>query len=200
MNQIKRTVVGFASVFFVTGALIAGNYQLDPAHTMVLFKVKHLGISTVTGQFKEFSGSFDLDPNDLGSLKVSADIKTASIDTEQPDRDNHLRSPDFLDVEKYPEINFVSTKAERTGENKLKLHGDLTIRGVTKPVVLEGEYGGSVKDLRGNQRAAFTATTTINRKDFGVSWNRVLDTGGVVVSEEVTIVLEVEGIEKVATE
>jgi len=129
-------------------------------------------------------------------LKAEADIDAASVDTREADRDTHLKSADFFDVANHPRIRFTSRKAEVVGGNKVKLHGDLTIRGVTKPVVLEAEYGGSVKDGRGIERAAFTAETKVNRKDFGVSWSRVLDGGGLVVSDDVVIVLELEAVKK----
>ncbi len=147
-------------------------------------------IGLVTGQFKNFSASFDLDPSDLSTLKAKAVIDVASVDTEVEERDNHLRSGDFFDAENHPEMKFVSTKAEVVGDNKVKLHGNLTIRGVTKPVVLDAVYGGAVQDPWGNYRSAFSASGTINRKNFGVNWNKVLDTGGLVVGDEVQLELE----------
>ena len=180
----------------VTGATTPANFEVDAAHSKVLFKVSHLGISTVTGQFKDFKASFDLDPEDISTLKATAVIQVASVDTGVEDRDKHLRSSDFFDAENHPEIKFVSTKAEVVGGNKVKLHGNLTIRGVTKPIVLDAVFGGSVNDPRGNYRSAFSASGTINRKDFGVNWSKVLDTGGLVVGEEVQLVLEVEAVQK----
>jgi len=187
--------------FLILALLIAATtsaeqFQVDPAHSQVLFKVRHLGISTVTGEFKDFAASFELDPTNLANLKAEADIDAASLDTREADRDTHLKSADFFDVANHPRIRFISRKAEVVSGNKLKLHGDLTIRGVTKPVVLEAEYGGSVKDGRGIERAAFTAETKVPRKDFGVSWSRVLDGGGLVVSDDVVIVLEIEAVKK----
>lgn len=131
-----------------------GTYKLNIAHSEIQFKVKHLGISTVTGKFKEFEGSFDLDPNNLSSLKATATIKTASVDTANSGRDDHLRSPDFFDAENHPDIRFVSTKVEDLGGNKLRVHGDLTLRGVTKPIALEGEFTGAA-EFRGSTRAGF---------------------------------------------
>lgn len=199
MNSTKRIAAVFAVGFLAAGFAFAGAYKLDTAHTQIQFKVKHLGISTVTGKFNEFDGSFDLDPNNLSSLKANATIRTASIDTANSGRDDHLRSPDFFDAETHPDIKFVSTKVEDLGDEKLRVHGDLTIRGVTKPIVLEGEFTGAV-DFMGTHRAGFTAAGKINRKDFGVSWNKVLDTGGLVVSDEVVIVLEIEGSSKSESE
>jgi len=180
----------------IPAATSADEFQVDPAHSQILFKVRHLGISTVTGEFKDFTATFDLDPANLASLKAEADIDAASVDTREADRDTHLKSADFFDVANHPRIRFTSKRAELVSGNKVKLEGDLTIRGVTKPVVLEAEYGGSVKDARGNDRAAFTAETTVNRKDFGVSWSRVLDGGGLVVGDDVVIQLELEAVKK----
>ncbi len=185
--------------FLIAATTSADEFQVDPAHSQILFKVRHLGISTVTGEFKDFTATFNLDPANLGALKAEADIDAASLDTREADRDTHLKSADFFDVQNHPRIRFVSKRAEAAGGSKVKLHGDLTIRGVTKPVVLEAEYGGSVKDARGNDRAAFTAETRVNRKDFGVSWNRVLDNGGLVVGDDVVIQIEIEAIKKAGT-
>ncbi len=200
MNHRKHLAAIFAVCFSWAGLSWAGTYELDVAHTKILFKVGHLGISTVTGQFKDFTGSFTLDPDNLTTLQGSVTIQTASIDTENTERDEHLRSPDFFDAEKYPESRFVITKVENVGEGKLEVHGELTLHGVTKPVVLNAKFGGALKDPWGNHRAAFTATTTINRKDFGVIWNKVLDNGGFLVGEEVEIMIEAEGIGKKATD
>jgi polyisoprenoid-binding protein YceI len=196
---MKRTLATAAVVFFIAGIAVGETYQLDVSHSQILFKVKHLGISTVTGKFNDFVGSIDVDPNNVSTLKTKATIKTASVDTANEGRDQHLRSPDFFDAEEHPEITFVSTKAESLEGNRLKVHGDLTIRGVTKPITLEGEFGGAV-DFMGTNRVAFTATGKINRKDFGVNWSKTLDTGGLVVSDEVVIVLEIEGVSKPESE
>jgi polyisoprenoid-binding protein YceI len=194
-NNMK-TRFSFLAAVWLAAAPLSAQYDVDPAHSQVLFKVRHLGISTVTGEFKDFTATFDVDPEDLSTLKAEATIDTASVDTREPDRDKHLKSADFFDVETHPQIRFVSTKAEPVSASEVKLHGNLTIRGVTKPVVLDAEFGGTVVDGRGNHRAAFTAETKINRKDFGVSWNRTLDAGGLVVGEEVTIQIELEAIRK----
>jgi polyisoprenoid-binding protein YceI len=193
----KFFVLSILTVALVLSAQpAAAQYDVDAVHSQILFKVRHLGISTVTGEFQDFTATFDVDPKDLSTLKAEATIDTKSIDTREPDRDNHLKSADFFDIENHPQIRFVSTKAEPVSGNQVKLHGDLTIRGVTKPIILDAEFGGTVVDGRGIHRAAFTAETKINRKDFGVSWNRTLDTGGLVVGDEVTIQLELEAIRK----
>ena len=182
----------------LTGSAAPVSFEVDRAHSKVLFKVRHLGISNVTGQFKTFDASIEMDPEDLSTLKARAVIDVASVDTEVENRDKHLRSADFFDAENHPKIEFVSTKAEVVGENEVKLYGGLTIRGVTKPVVLDAVLGGVITDPRGNLRTAFTASGTINRKDFGVSWNQLLDNGGVVVADEIRIEIELEAIKPAA--
>ena len=141
-------------------------------------------------------GSFLYDPANPSASKASATINATSINTRQTKRDDHLKSPDFLDVSKFPQIQFVSREIKEATPSSFKAVGDLTIRGVTKPVTLDVAVGGTAKDMYGNDRAAFSATTTINRKDFGLVWNKVLETGALVVGDEVKIALEVEGIQK----
>jgi polyisoprenoid-binding protein YceI len=199
MKHTTRVAAVLAVGLLAAGMVAGDTYKLDAAHTEIQFKVKHLGISTVTGKFKEFDGSFDFDPNNLTSLKAKATVKTASIDTANSGRDDHLRSADFFDAESYPEIKFASTKVEGLGGQKMRVHGELTMRGVTKPIVLEGEFTGAA-EFMGTNRAGFTATGKINRQDFGVSWSKLLDTGGLVVSDEVVIVLEIQGSSKAETE
>lgn len=172
------------------------KYNIDPAHTQVIFKVKHFGISTVSGRFDSFEGSYVFDNDDLNRSSVNAKIDATSINTNNEKRDNHLKSPDFLNAEKHSEILFVSREIKDVdSDGEFVILGDLTINGVTKPVELEAELGGVVeKDPWGNKRSAFTATGEINRKDFGIQYNKLMDTGGLVVGDEVVIVLEVEGI------
>ncbi len=199
MNLIQRAALSILTLTLTSTLAGAESYRIDGAHSKILFKVKHLGISTVTGQFQDFSGSFQLDKNNLGSVGAEVVIKATSVDTEEPDRDNHLRSGDFFDVEKHPEIRFSSTGVERGAGSTFRLRGNLTIRGVTKPVTLEANYGGAAV-LQGKERAAFTATGRVNRKDFGVSWNNLLDNGGLVVSDDVDLIIEVEGVADAASE
>lgn len=188
------------AVLVLNGSLsFAGEpveYEIDVDHTQVIFKVKHLGISTVTGQFELFEGTYSLDQENIENAKVETKIVASSIDTKKQKRDDHLRSPDFLDVEKYPEITFVSKSVKKGEGDDFQIVGDLTIHGVTKEVTLDATYGGAVTDPWGNERSAFTASTTINRKDFGMTWNKVLEAGGFVVGDDVNIILEVEGIRK----
>ena len=170
----------------------AGQHVIDPAHTNVGFSVKHMVIANVQGKFDKFEGGFFLDGK--GELaNVTASIDAASINTAIKDRDDHLRSPDFLDVATYPKLTFVSKKVTRKGNNYAIL-GDLTVRGVTKPVTLNAELLGTVKDPWGKMRAGFHAETVINRKEFGANFHKVLEAGGLVVDDMVKIVLDVEGV------
>ncbi len=167
-------------------------WNIDTSHTRALFAVRHMMISTVRGQFDKVTGTvnFNQENPELSTVEVSIDA--ASFDTKDAQRDGHLRSPDFLDVEKYPAITFKSTKVEKTGDNTGLITGDLTIRDVTRSVVLNTEFNGVAKAPWGSTSAGFTATTKINRKDFGLVWNVALETGGVLVGEDVSITLEVE--------
>lgn len=171
----------------------ATTYAIDTDHTTVGFKIRHL-FSQVQGTFDRYEGTFVYVPGKPEEWQVSATIQAASIDTRVEKRDHHLRSPDFFDVEKYSTITFTGTKVTDITPTSAKLHGDLTIHGVTKPVVLDLQIHGEGKDPWGNVRSGFTATTTINRKDFGLTWNQALETGQLLVGEEVVITLEVEGI------
>lgn len=190
----RALVLSALSAILFFGQAPAATYDVDPAHTRIGFAVKHMVISVVRGEFQKFSGTFDI--NDNGVLTATeATIDVASLNTREEKRDNHLRSPDFFDAENHPEMKFVATKI--TGkDNKYTVFGDLTIRGVTKPVVLTGEKLGEATDPWGNQRAGFHAEGQINRKDFGVNFHKVLETGGLVVADEVTIELDVEGVKR----
>ena len=171
----------------------AATYAIDPDHSAVSFKIRHL-FSYVRGTFDQFEGSLDYETGEPKTWKTQATIQAASIDTRVEKRDNHLRSKDFFEVEKYPTLEFVSTQVEAADDTHAKLHGLLTLHGVQKPVVLDLEIHGVGKDPWGNVRAGFTATTTINRKDFGINWNEVLGTGKLLLGEEVEVTLEVEGL------
>lgn len=168
------------------------TWQIDPAHTEINFSARHMMISKVRGSFETFSGSVTFDPADLAKGSVEVSIDTTSINTRNEQRDGHLKSPDFLDAENFPNITFKSTGAALTGSNAGTLSGDLTIRGVTKPVTLDVEYGGTAQSPWGTTSAGFSASTKINRKEWGLTWNQALETGGVLVGEEIAINLEVE--------
>lgn len=173
-------------------------WQIDNAHSEIGFKVRHMMISNVRGQFQSFRGSVDLDEANPANSAVEVEIDAASISTNQADRDAHLRSPDFLNAEEFPTITFKSTRVEQTGANEAKLHGDLTIHGVTKPVTLDVEYHGQHPSPLGPMiSAGFSAETTINRKDWGLSWNVPIETGGVLVGEEIKIGIELELLKQV---
>lgn len=168
-------------------------WKIDPAHSAAHFSVRHLMISNVRGEFTKITGSATLDPSDLSRSSVEVTIEAASINTREPDRDTHLRSADFLDVEHYPTLTFRSTRVQPVDAETFKLTGDLTIRGVTKQATFEMEGPTpSIKDPWGNIRAGVTGSTKISRKDFGVAFNALTETGGVVVGDEVKITIEAE--------
>jgi polyisoprenoid-binding protein YceI len=167
------------------------TWGIDPTHTEVQFKVKHLVIATVTGSFKKFSGSVESDSADFDGAEVSFSLDTNSIDTNQADRDNHLKSPDFFAAEQYPTIDFAGLLKKVQG-NEYKLDGDLTIRGTTRPIALNVDFGGTIIDPWGNNRAGFEITGKLNRKDFGLNWNALTEAGGMVVSEDVKLHINAE--------
>jgi polyisoprenoid-binding protein YceI len=168
----------------------SGKWTIDPSHTHVGFTVRHMMIAKVRGSFSDVSGEVEIADDPLQS-KVSVDVQLESIDTGDADRDNHLRTNDFFDIANHPTMTFRSTRIEADGDD-YKLHGDLTIRGVTKPVVLEVEFDGTNKDPWGNDRAGFSAEGEINRKDWGIEWNTALETGGVLVGDKVKLEIDVE--------
>lgn len=168
------------------------KWALDAAHSEVQFKIKHLVISTVTGTFKVFSGEVLSNGDDFEGSTINFTIDATSIDTNQPDRDGHLKSEDFFATEKYPSINFSSTSFKKISDNEYKLIGDLTIRDVTKQVELNAELGGIMVDPYGNTKAGFEVTGKINRKEYGLMWSAVTEAGGVVVSDEVKLHINVQ--------
>jgi len=170
------------------------RWNIDPSHSGVHFTVRHMVISKVRGSFGRFAGVVDFDAQDPAASKVSVRIEAASIDTQEEKRDGHLRSPDFFDVEQYPELRFDSTRVEKLDGDGYRVTGDLTIHGVTRPVVLDAEYLGRGKDPWGNERLGFQARASINRKDFGLNWNQLLEAGGVLVGEKIDIALDVQAI------
>ncbi len=166
----------------------------DLVHSSVGFSVRHLVVSKVRGKFAKWSGTIRMDEHDLARAEVDVSIETASVDTGVEQRDNHLRSPDFFDVEKFPQLRFTSKKVEALGGDELRVTGDLTMHGVTREVTLEVEHAGRAKDPWGGARAGFSARTTLDRKDFGLGWNQLLEAGGVLVGERVDIEIEVEAV------
>lgn len=196
MNIMLRLLL----VFFLTllpTAVLSATWQIDPAHANVEFKVKHMMVANVKGVFAKLEGTIEADDADLAKAKVSVTIDTASIDTNNAKRDEHLRSPDFFDVAKFPTMTFASKRIVATGGSVSQVIGDLTIRDVTREVTLEvAELSAPVKDPWGNLRRGVTASAQINRKDFGLTWNKVLEAGGVAVGDEVKIALDIELIRK----
>jgi polyisoprenoid-binding protein YceI len=174
------------------------TYKIDVDHSDIMFKVKHLMISTVSGIFKKFDATLELDEENFENAQVTFEADTDSVDTKNEQRDAHLKSDDFFNAEQFPEMTFKSTKVERVAHNEFKLHGDLTIRDITKPIVLDVEYHGQTKDPWGNQRMGFEANGKINRKEFGLKWSAVTEAGGLVVADDVKLHLNVEMVKQQA--
>ena len=168
------------------------SWVIDTVHSHVGFSVKHMMVTTVRGQFKSYRGSVRLDPKNFALSKFEGEIDVASIDTDNADRDNHLRTNDFFDAQNHPKITFSSTRIEAKDAGEFVVYGDLTIRGVTKPIALEVEFLGTSKNPYGKTVAGFNAHGTLNRKDFGVNFNALLETGGVAVGEKVKLEVDVE--------
>jgi polyisoprenoid-binding protein YceI len=178
---------------------IMTTWNIDTSHSGVHFSVRHMVIAKVRGAFDRWQGTIHFDEQNPTASKVSVRIESASINTREDKRDGHLRSADFFDVEQYPELTFESTKVEKVGD-RYRVTGALTIHGVTKEVALDAELLGSGKDPWGNQRVAFQAAITINRKDYGLNWNQALEAGGVLVGENVEISLDVQAVKAAATQ
>jgi polyisoprenoid-binding protein YceI len=171
-------------------------WEIDPSHSEVMFSVKHAMVTTVRGQFNVISGQLHIDEQHPENSWVEAQADASSIDTRDERRDGHLRSPDFFDVQNYPTLTFKSTKVEPVGDNEYNVYGDLTIRGVSKPVVFKAEYNGQVKDPWGLPRAGLSAKTKINRDDWGLNWNAALEAGGLLVSKDVNIEIDLSAVNK----
>ena len=175
------------------------NWNIDAVHSGIGFSIRHMVVSKVRGRFARFSGNLVLDDDgDLTKSAVEATIDVSSIDTGVPQRDTHLRSADFFEVERFPEMRFRSTRIEKVSDERYRVTGDLTIRDISREIVLDVEHGGRAKDPWGNERSGFIATTTLDRKDFGLHWTQLLETGGVLVGDRVDIELEVQAV-KAAT-
>ena len=193
---LTLAVTGLLATALVVPAA-AATYEIDTAHSSVAFSIRHMAISKTKGTFDDFSGSFTYDPDKPKSWQCEAVIQAKSINTGNEQRDDHLRNPDFFDVATYPTITFESTAVHLNGDGKGTLKGNLTMHGVTKEIELDLELVGLLPNSPfGDSRAGFTATGKLDRKDFGLSWNRAMETGGLVVGNEVEITLEVEGIAK----
>lgn len=168
------------------------TYKIDAAHSEITFKVKHLMITNVTGNFTKFDGELIAEKEDLSDAKISFSADTNSINTNAADRDAHLKSPDFFDTEKFPTLNFVSTELKKVDDTEYKLLGNLTVKDVTKPVELDVEFLGTATDPWGNTKAGFEVSGKINRAEFGLTWNAALETGGVLVSEDVKLQFNIQ--------
>lgn len=190
-NLVLGLVV-FAATLLGFGSARAATWALDPAHTNINFSVRHMMLSDVTGEFDKFSGTITANDDDPKSVEIEVTIDAASINTRNEKRDTHLKSPDFLDVAKYPTITFKSVKIEPVSDNKWKITGNLTLHGVTKPVVLEVTGPTPEVNVMGSVHRAASATTTINRQDFGVAFNKTLDNGGLVVGNDVMVTINVD--------
>ncbi len=192
MNRAIPAVFAVALLFAIRPAAAQSNWDIDPSHSAAQFQVKHLMISNVKGEFGKMSGKVIFDGKNYATVKADATIEVASINTREQKRDEHLRSADFFDAAAHPTITFKSKRVEGVSGNKFNLVGDLTMRGVTKEVTLNVEATPTIKGMRGETRVGAQATTRLNRQDFGVKWNRALDAGGVVVGDEVQIILDLE--------
>lgn len=177
-----------------TFANLTGTYTLDAAHTRIGFAARHAMVTKVRGQFNDFDGVATVDGTDVAKSGVQLTIRAASIDTRNEQRDEHLRSNDFLAMNEFPEITFASTEIRHNGSNAFDVTGDLTVKGVTNKVTVPFEFDGAATDPFGNQRIGFEGSVTINRKDYGVTWNAALETGGVLVSEKITLEFEISAI------
>jgi polyisoprenoid-binding protein YceI len=196
LSRIAVTA-GLAAVLSLPASAATSEWKIDPQHSSAQFSVRHMAISTVRGAFSKVTGSILLDDKDITKSTVDVTIDVSTVDTREPDRDKDLRSDKFFDVAHFPTMTFKSKKVEQVTPGKLKVTGDLTIRGTTKEVVLDVEGPTlPVKDPWGNVRAAVTATSKVNRQDFGVKWNATLDNGGVVVGDDVNITIDVEMIKQ----
>ncbi len=178
--------------------MTTNSWNLDTVHSGINFSVRHMVVSKVRGRFAKFSGKLDLDEGDLTRSQIEATIDAGSIDTGTAQRDAHLKSADFLDAERFPEIRFRSSRIDKLADDRYRLTGNLTIRDVTREIALDVEYGGRAKDPWGNERVGFIAKASLDRKDFGLGWNQVLEAGGVLVGERVEIDLEVQGVRAAA--
>jgi polyisoprenoid-binding protein YceI len=189
----KLTILSLAlALLAMSGSAFAAGWTIDPAHSSINFSVKHMVITTVHGEFKEFDGTVNYEPEDLSTLSAEFTAQAASIDTDNDQRDGHLRSGDFFLVEEHPTLHFKSSGVKVLGPGEAELTGDLMIRGVTKPVTFKVDGFNETIDTGNGVKTGGTATATINRHDYGVSWNKTLDAGGVVVGDDVKILIELE--------
>ena len=191
--MLKKVLILIVGLVLSAHLAVAAVYQVDTAHSEVEFTVKHLVFFDVSGVFTDYQAEIVADPDGKTIQSAKAIIQVTSINTNEKKRDDHLRSPDFFDAANHPELTFVSKRVEGAGDD-ITLHGDLTIRGTTHEVALKGAFKGAITDPWGNQRAGFSASTVINRHDYGLKWNKALEAGGYVVGDDVTINLNIEAV------
>ena len=194
MQKIRMIAVVAGMLILAAVAASAANYQVDPAHSTVGFAIKHLGISDVRGVFTNFSGTVEFDSAKPEAFRASGTVQVSSINTGNKTRDDHLRSPDFFDATKLPEIKFETTGVQKAGGGWV-VKGQFTMHGVTKEIALRGELSGPVQDPWGKSRIGIEATTVLNRQDYGIKWNKALDKGGLMIGDEVKISLNIEAIQ-----
>jgi len=194
--MLKRLLIAGIMLIFVSASASADTYKIDRSHSSVGFAVSHLGLGKVRGEFRDFTGTIDYDPVDVSKSKVEVTIQIPSIDTRDSSRDMHLKSGDFFAADSFPTMTFKSTKVTEKSKGNLEVVGDLTLRGVTKPVTLSAALVGAMDDPWGNKRLSFSAQGKINRMDYGVNWNKVLETGGFVAGHDVDILIEIESVMK----
>ena len=175
---------------------MADAWSIDTTHSQITFTVRHMVFAKVRGRFGKWTGTLQLDPQDLGRSQVAVTIDAGSIDTADQQRDGHLKSPDFLDVAQFPELKFQSRRVETRGEGKARIVGDLTLHGVTREVTLDAEVSGRGKDPWGNERTGFSATTAVDRTDFGLKWNQALEAGGLLVGTKVDIDIDLQAVKQ----
>jgi polyisoprenoid-binding protein YceI len=200
MKTLRTSIVVAFATLLTGGSALASDWEIDPSHTTAQFSVKHMMVTSVRGTFDKVSGSATLDDKDLTRSSVEVVIDAASINTREPKRDAHLRSPDFFDVAKNPHLTFKSTKVEKAGKGKFKVTGDLTMRGVTRPVVLTVEGPTpEQKNLMGKAVRGLVATGKLNRKEWGLTWNKALEAGGVLVGDEVQLQIDAELVQKASS-
>jgi len=191
-----KIITRLALASMMCASAFAAEYTLDNSHSSVGFSVKHLMVSNVKGKFKSFDGNFTIDDKTNKITKLEGSADTASVDTDIQKRDDHLRSADFFDAAKYPKMNFTMTKFTPMKNGKAKIAGNLTIKGITKPIVFDAEVSKAVQDPWGGTRVGMALSSTINRKDFGLNWNKTLEAGGFVVGDDIKISVELEGMAK----
>ena len=175
-----------------TQTLSTTTWTIDPMHSEVQFKIKHLMVSTVTGSFSQYEGTLEMAGDDFADAKISFSADVNSISTGNEQRDGHLKSAEFFDAEQFPKLTFTSTNMRKTGDDTYELTGDLTMHGVTKPVTLKAEYGGQMQDFYGQTKAGFELSGVLKRKEFGLTWDGVTEAGGVVVSDDVRLVMNIQ--------